>query len=102
MSRSNPDVPLPNHPLPNSDTPLYNHPLPDIEQWLIQLGCQQDPQNPHCWNVERPSWKAELCLEIEELAVRYIDLVGETKDIKRSFKYSLSRHDIEAAVFSGP
>lgn len=88
--------------LPSADTPLYNHPLPDIECWLEELGCQQDRNELHCWRVERPSWKAELCLDVEELTVRYVS-AGETgRDIHRSFKYSLSRQDIEAAVFSGP
>jgi hypothetical protein len=88
--------------LPTPDTPLYNHPLPEIESWLISLGCQQDSENPNCWKVERNTWKAELCLEIEEVAVRYINAAGGTKDIRRSFKYSLSRGDIESAVFAGP
>ncbi|MGK7872220.1 MAG: DUF3143 domain-containing protein [Xenococcaceae cyanobacterium] len=85
-----------------ADTPLYNHPLPDIEKWLRALGCQQDRKNLHCWNIERSTWRAELCLEIEELTVRYINAGEGGVDIKRSFKYSLSREDIEAAVFSGP
>lgn len=88
--------------LPSADTPLYNHPLPEIEQWLINLGCQQDPQELNCWYVERPTWRAELCLDIEELSVRYINAGEGTKDIVRSFKYSLSRSDVEAAIFSGP
>jgi hypothetical protein len=85
-----------------SNTPLYNHPLPEIEQWLLNLGCQQDRENLHCWTVERPTWKAELCLDIEELVVRYLDVGEIGSDLKRSFKYSLSRQDVEAAVFSGP
>lgn len=85
-----------------TDTPLYNYPLPEIEQWLIESGCQQDRERLHCWFVERPTWKAELCLDIEELTVRYIEASQGGSDITRSFKYSLSREDIEAAVFSGP
>jgi hypothetical protein len=75
------------------DTPLYNHPLPQIEQWLKEQGCQQDETQRHCWRVQRPSWQAELWLDVEQIIVRYI---------QRSFKYSLSREDIEQAVFSGP
>ena len=89
-------------PLPSADTPLYNHPLPEIERWLVNLGCEQNKQNLHCWDIEKSNWKAEICLEIEELTVRYINAGERTKDIKRSFKYSLTRQDIEAAVFSGP
>jgi len=88
--------------LPSTDTPLYSHPLPAIEQRLKEQGCEQNPDDPHCWLIERPSWKAEICLEIEELAVRYINALEGNRDINRSFKYSLSREDIEAAIFSGP
>lgn len=88
--------------LPSADTPLYNHPLPEIEQWLQMQGCEQDRDDLHCWRVERPAWKAELCLEVEELTVRYLEAGESGRDVLRSFKYSLSREDIEAAVFSGP
>lgn len=88
--------------LPPAHTPLYSHPLHAIEQWLKSQGCQQDSKNVHCWHVERPTWKAELSLDVEELTVLYINGAEEGRDIVRSFKYSLSRADIEAAVFSGP
>jgi hypothetical protein len=88
--------------LPSPDTPLYNHPLPEIEQWLSDLGCQQDRDNLHCWTVARLTWKADLCLDTEELVVCYINAGADGSDIKRSFKYSLSRQDVESAVFSGP
>ncbi|MEB3311856.1 MAG: DUF3143 domain-containing protein [Snowella sp.] len=88
--------------LPSADTPLYNHPLSSIENWLINLGCQQDPQNRHCWQVKYPAWQAELSLDIEELTVRYFQGESGENDIRRTFKYSLSRQDIEDAVFSGP
>lgn len=88
--------------VPSADTPLYNHPLPEIEQWLRSQGCEQDRNNLHCWRVERSTWKAELYLEVEELTVRYMKAGEGGRDILRSFKYSLSREDIEAAVFSGP
>ncbi len=89
-------------PLPDNDTPLYNHPLPQIEQWLRDRGCQQDEQELNTWHLERPAWQAEIALEIEELAVRYLQAGDDGRDIVRSFKYSLSRSDIEAAVFDGP
>ena len=88
--------------LPNADTPLYSHPLPKIEQWLQNLGCEQDRENLHCWYVQRPEWQAEICLELEELTVSYFNTEAKAKDFNRSFKYSLSRQDIESAVFSGP
>ncbi|HEY9874187.1 MAG TPA: DUF3143 domain-containing protein [Candidatus Obscuribacterales bacterium] len=87
--------------LPSADTPLYNHPLPQIEQWLKAQGCQQDRNELHCWRVDRPTWKAELWLDVEELTVRYLQ-ADEGRDVQRSFKYSLSRQDVEDAVFSGP
>lgn len=88
--------------LPPADTPLYNHPLPQIEQWLQAQGCTQDPQDLHCWRVERLHWSAELYLDIEELTVRYLKAGEAGRDIQRAFKYSLSRQDIQDAVFSGP
>ncbi|MEG4074948.1 DUF3143 domain-containing protein [Microcoleus sp. Pol14C2] len=88
--------------LPSADTPLYNHPLPEIEQWLKSRGCQQDRRELHCWQIEQLTWKAELSLDIDQLTVRYIDAGADGQDIQRAFKYSLSRQDIEAAIFSGP
>jgi Protein of unknown function (DUF3143) len=100
--------------LPTDDTPLYNHPLPEIEQWLISMGCEQDDSELHCWHITKPEWSAELCLDIEELTVRYQNNTGATastaaqpgvagdRSIYRTFKYSLSRQDIENAVFAGP
>lgn len=90
-----------------TDTPLYNHPLPEIEQWLLSMGCEQDDSELHCWHINKPDWRAELCLDIEELTVRYhaIDPVSSSvspQSIYRTFKYSLSRQDIENAVFAGP
>lgn len=87
---------------PTADMPLYNHPLPEIEQWLRVMGCQQDRDELHCWRIQNSNWKAELCLDVEELTVRYIEAGEGRRDILRSFKYSLSRQDVEDAVFSGP
>lgn len=88
--------------LPNPQTPLYNHPLPMIEQWLRNHGCEQNPKQLHCWRIEMATWEAELSLEVDQLTVRYLKAGEGGRDIQRSFKYSLSRQDIEAAVFSGP
>jgi hypothetical protein len=88
--------------LPPADTPLYNHPLPEIEGWLKSRGCQQDSDELHCWQVDRSTWKAEISLDIDQITVRYIKAGAGGQDINRAFKYSLSRQDIEAAVFSGP
>lgn len=88
--------------IPTADTPLYNHPLPNIEQWLISQGCEQDSEQLHCWHIQRSDWQAELYLDIDQLTVRYIQAGEEGQDIQRSFKYSLSRQDIEQAVFAGP
>ena len=93
------------------DTPLYNHPLPEIEQWLLSMGCEQDDNQLHCWHITKPDWRAELCLDIEELTVQYHTTNGNNptsstasgdRHISRTFKYSLSRQDIENAVFAGP
>jgi hypothetical protein len=84
------------------DTPLYNHPLPQIEQWLRDQGCQQDEKQLHCWHVQRSAWEAELWLDIEQIIVRYLRAGENGQDIQRSFKYALTREDVERAVFSGP
>ncbi len=85
-----------------ANTPLYNHPLPQIEQWLKDQGCQQDENELHCWRLQRADWFAQLWLDIEQITVRYPQAGENGQDIQRSFKYSLSREDIEQAVFSGP
>ncbi|NET33745.1 MAG: DUF3143 domain-containing protein [Cyanothece sp. SIO1E1] len=88
--------------LPPANTPLYNHPLPDIEKWLVTQGCMQDPENLHCWSLQRLDWEAELLLDIDSLLVHYTRVGEDKSDIRRSFKYSLSRGDLEEAIFSGP
>jgi Protein of unknown function (DUF3143) len=88
--------------LPPSDTPLYSHPLPEIENWLKQQGCQQDEMELHCWRLETPTWKAQLWLDVEQILVKYIEAGESGEDIHRAFKYSLTRKDVESAVFSGP
>ncbi|WP_088890053.1 DUF3143 domain-containing protein [Leptolyngbya ohadii] len=88
--------------LPPADTPLYNHPLPDIESWLQSKGCQQDESDIHCWHVEQPAWKADIWMEVDSLLVRYLGAAQDGSDIQRSFKYSLTRQDLEEAIFSGP
>lgn len=88
--------------LPKPETALYNHPLPKIEMWLQLQGCEQDSRNLNLWHIKRPNWQAELRLDTEQLTVCYLKAGENNKDITRAFKYSLSRQDIEAAVFSGP
>jgi Protein of unknown function (DUF3143) len=88
--------------LPNANTPLYSHPLPEIERWLKNRGCQQDIEQLHCWHVKEAAWQAEICLDVDQIVVRYLRASAEGQDIQRSFKYSLSRQDIEQAIFSGP
>jgi hypothetical protein len=88
--------------LPSADTPLYSHPLPDIETWLRQQGCQQATESLHQWHVIRPHWEADIMLDIDSVVVRYINAGADGKDVQRVFKYSLSRQDLEEAIFSGP
>jgi hypothetical protein len=87
---------------PPDNTPLYNHPLSSIENWLLALGCQQDLQNRHCWSIKYPDWQAELSFDIEELTVHYLPTESGENEVKRTFKYSLSRRDLEDAIFAGP
>lgn len=88
--------------LPTQDTPLYNHPLPEIESWLKNHGCKQDTKQLHCWKIDRINWQAELYLDIDQLTICYLGAGADGQNIQRSFKYSLSRQDIENAIFAGP
>jgi hypothetical protein len=89
-------------PLLSADTPLYNHPLPQIEQWLTAIGGRQDSQQIHCWLINRPDWQAEIALDIQEIVVSYHRHGDRSQLVTRSFKYSLSRQDIEDAIIAGP
>jgi hypothetical protein len=86
----------------SDDAPLYNHPLPQIESWLTAQGCQQDRELLHCWHIEKPTWQATLYLEEDRLTVNYLNADADGGTIQRSFKYSLSRRDLEDAIFAGP
>lgn len=88
--------------LPPEDKPLYSHTLPAIEKWLKDLGCKQDKEELHCWLIEMADWRAKIFLETEELLVLYGGAGDNGEDLQRSFRYSLSRQDVESAVFSGP
>lgn len=88
--------------LPPATTPLYNHPLPAVEAWLSGKGCEQDSQDKSRWTVTQPTWRAELELKVEQIAVRYLGAGEEGRDILRVFPYSLSRQDLEEVIFSGP
>jgi Protein of unknown function (DUF3143) len=88
--------------LPVPETPLYNHTLPDIEQWLRERGCERDVEQLHLWHLHDAFWSAEIRLDIEELSVLYETAQGQGLNVRRTFKYSLSRQDIEDAIFAGP
>lgn len=83
--------------LPVESTPLYNHPLPTIESWLEQQGCVRDPDQSENWSCQTDHWQAELSLEETHIWVRYHYGDGSTKTL--TFPYSLSREDIEQAIF---
>ncbi|AGY60170.1 DUF3143 domain-containing protein [Gloeobacter kilaueensis] len=86
------------HSLPSADTPLYNHPLHQIENWLRGQNCVRDEEEQHCWHLQRPHWKATLCLEETVLKVDYEFAPSQNKTL--SFPYSLSRQDVEQAIFA--
>ncbi len=52
--------------------------------------------------MQRPLWEADVILDIDALVVRYINAGADGKDVQRIFKYSLSRQDLEEAIFAGP
>lgn len=88
--------------LPSADTPLYNHTLPDIELWLKQQGCEQNSSELNRWEISKPVWQADLSLETDSVIVRYRNMSDADEPIQRGFKYSLSRQDLEDAIFAGP
>ncbi len=83
--------------LPSASAPLYNHPLPLIEQWLEEQGCTRDSEDVEQWFCKRDQWSARLRLEETTIWVRYTYEDGNTKTL--TFPYSLSRADIEQAIF---
>jgi len=86
--------------MPPSSTPLYSHPLPEIESWLTGLGAERDEKDISQWRFSSTGWTAELRLETDSIVVYYASSSG--KAVQRSFKYSLSRADLEEVIFSGP
>ena len=86
--------------MPSASTPLYSHSLPEIESWLTDMDCQRDTDDISRWLVRREDWSAEIYLDVESIVVDYE--TGSGKKVQRSFKYSLSRGDLEEVIFSGP
>jgi hypothetical protein len=84
--------------LPAADTPLYSHPLHTLESWLQTHDCERDDQERHRWYLDRKAWTATLYLEETVLRVDYSYPPDQNKTL--SFPYSLSRKDVEQAVFS--
>ncbi|MEM6596574.1 MAG: DUF3143 domain-containing protein, partial [Cyanobacteria bacterium P01_C01_bin.69] len=96
-----PPAPLPTRaPLPPSSPPLYSHPRPAIDSWLTGLGATRDDKDLSQWRFSSTGWTAELRLEVDSIVVYYASSSG--KAVQRSFKYSLSRADLEEVIFSGP
>ena len=87
--------------LPPETTPLYNHSLTAIETWLEGQGCEQNEHDRSTWQVKRESWTANLELDVEQIIVSYKNIEDDS-GIQRIFPYSLSRQDLENAIFSGP
>ena len=86
--------------MPPASTPLYSHPLPEIEEWLRDQGCERDESDISQWRFSSTGWTAELRLDVDSIVVYYATSSG--KAVQRSFKYSLSRADLEEVIFSGP
>lgn len=87
--------------LPSATTPLYGHSLSAIEDWLCQQGCLQSQDCPELWQISRLNWRAQLEMDIDQFIVHYEPSDGR-EPVTRTFKYALSRSDLEAAIFAGP
>ncbi|MGF1577214.1 MAG: DUF3143 domain-containing protein [Cyanophyceae cyanobacterium] len=85
--------------MPDDDVPLYSHPLVSLENWLVRMGCQRDPEEVERWSFvgKADVWSAEIRLEEAVIWVRYTYPDGNTKTL--TFPYSLSRSDAELAIF---
>jgi hypothetical protein len=86
--------------MPPANTPLYSHALNEIETWLADQGCRRATDNISKWKLTRPDWSAVLLLDRDSILIAYVSDDG--REVARSFKYSLSRADLEEAIFSGP
>jgi hypothetical protein len=86
-------------PLPPEGTPLYNHTLRALEQWLRQLGAEQEGAHAVEWALRHGGWSARITLETEDLVVVW---QGEGGERQRRFAYGLTRADVEAAILAGP
>ena len=86
--------------MPPASTPLYSHPLPAIETWLTQQGCDRDTDDISLWKLTKEDWSAELFLDVDSIVVTYTK--SDRSTVQRSFKYSLSRSDLEKVIFAGP
>lgn len=86
--------------MPPASTPLYSHPLPEIEAWLTEQGGERDSENISLWTFAKSNWSAKLLLDVDSIVVSYTRADGS--EVQRSFKYSLSRSDLEEVIFSGP
>lgn len=85
--------------LPPERTPLYNHTLPALEQWLRQLGADQQGSHGVEWRLHHGDWSARITLESEDLTVVWL---GGGIERQRRFAYGLTRADVEAAILAGP
>ncbi len=83
--------------LPAASTPLYNHPLHHIEMWLETQGCVRSETSQSTWLCDREPWQAVVTLGETQLQVVYNYPDGSHKSL--SLPYSLSREDMELAVF---
>lgn len=52
------------------------------------------------WTVELPTWKAQTSQDIKELIVCSLKVGTLDEKITQVLKYSLSRQELELAVFS--
>ena len=86
--------------MPPASTPLYGHSLPAIEAWLREQGCDRDDKDISLWSIQKEDWSAEIFLDADSIVVTYKK--SDKSTVQRSFKYSLSRSDLEKVIFIGP
>ena len=82
----------------NSNTPINQYSLKALEKWLINLGSNNDSEDPSKWYLSLSNLDATIIFEQDYLSV-VMDSDGSFT--KRSFSYCINLEDVENAILQG-
>jgi len=83
----------------NSNTPINQYSLKALEKWLINLGANNDSEDPSKWYLSLSNWDATIIFEQDDLSVVWESGGSFTR---RSFSYCINLEDVENAILQGP